>query len=330
MPSEAEFFLLAERGILEPQAVLLCQSIRRFAGAYAKSAITVVSPRRDRRPCRDTLRRLARLDVEYLDLPLSSPSPSYGPSFRILAAAHLERRGGPPVLIQLDSDTIFAGEPDFSLAGVHAAARPVDVKGMSTEGAGDPFDPYWRGLCELFDIDYHGLASVATTVDGKTVRANYNGGLVAVRRACGLMQQTEDFFRRLVAAGRRPWANLGTQVKSGAGIVDRTGSEYWGTSQAAFALAIAAMGRTLEVLPDTYNVPLHSFGCLIPPVNQPVHVHYHWLCGEGECAENPMLDGRLPLPVEVTAWLGRELPLRIPGLSRFEKFVDAISRAPRS
>ena len=37
-----EFVLIAEAGILEAQALLLCESIRRFSGRYARSAVTVV------------------------------------------------------------------------------------------------------------------------------------------------------------------------------------------------------------------------------------------------------------------------------------------------
>src|ERR1700682_125814 len=108
-PHETEFFLIAERGILEPQAVLLCKSIRRFAGAYAKSPISVVSPRRNTRPCRTTVNQLASLDVDYVELDLPSPCPAYGTSFKLLAAAHMENRGKAPVLVQLDSDTLFVG-----------------------------------------------------------------------------------------------------------------------------------------------------------------------------------------------------------------------------
>jgi hypothetical protein len=56
--ADVEFCVLAEAGVLEAQAPLLCSSIRRFAGAYSSAAIVVVSPRPDRRPCRTTLRDL--------------------------------------------------------------------------------------------------------------------------------------------------------------------------------------------------------------------------------------------------------------------------------
>src|SRR5712691_9380109 len=98
-PQDAEFFLIVERGVLEAQALLLCQSIRQFAGAYSKSAITVISPRRNSRPCRETYKRFAGLNVEYLELNLESPCPTYGTSFRVLAAACVEQRARAPILI---------------------------------------------------------------------------------------------------------------------------------------------------------------------------------------------------------------------------------------
>ena len=60
----------------------------------------------------------------------------------------------------------------------------------------------------------------------------------------------------------------------------REASEYWGSNQAALALAIWSTTRRVCHYPDTYNVPLHM-------MDQPrlrtrrdsplVHVHYHWV-----------------------------------------------------
>ncbi len=311
-PADTEFFVIAEAGILEAQALLLCKSVRQFAGAYAASCVTVVSPRKSRRPARETIAKFEANQAEYLELDIDSPCPSYGTSFRIFVASYLEQRPGPSVLVQLDSDTIFVAEPDFSLDGVCAAARPVDVKGMCTEGSGDPFDAYWRDLCGLCEVDYDALGSVTTTVDRRTVRANYNGGLIAVRRSSGIFAKTENFFLRLVKRNLRPWAGHGIAVKSGVGMVDREGSEYWGSSQVTLSLAITSGPLPTQILPDSYNIPLHSFKQLPPRETAPIHVHYHWLGTKGETADNPMLNGRLRLPAEVAQWIRQELPLYVP------------------
>jgi len=308
--SEVQFFCLAEAGILAAQALLLCESIRAFGGVHAACPITVVSPRAERRPSPGTVRKLAHMDVECLELDIRSPCPSYGPSFRIYAAAHVEAISGPPILVQLDSDTLFVAPPELSLESKEACARPVDGKGMCTSGEGDAFDPFWRELSRICRIDYEKIPHVETTVDRLRVRASYNAGFIAVRRGSNLFSLTLGFFERLVRAGMRPWAGMGIRVNSGNGLVDVEGSEYWGTSQAAFSLAAVATGTEVRILPPSHNIPLHEFDRLEPLDSPPVHFHYHGMFTAGEQGPNPLLDGRVNLPDATVAWLRERLPLR--------------------
>jgi hypothetical protein len=315
MPStskdHAEFVLIAEAGILEAQALLLCESIRRFTGAYSQSAITVVSPRRARRPSLATLRRLEQLQAEYLPIEIDGCCPEYGPSYRVHTLAHVERRPGPPIIIQLDSDTLFVAEPDFSLNGSAAAARPVDVQGMCTTGPGDSFDDYWRRLCALVGVDYEAVPIVETTIGHQAVRASYNAGLIAAQRACGLFQRTEDIFNRLVAEGMKPWTADGPIISTGTGIISGAATAYWGTSQAAFSLAAVAGHHTVRLLPATHNFPLHLPDSLAAPIPKPlIHIHYHGLFSADSADANPILSEKLKLPADVTEWLEARLPLQ--------------------
>ena len=307
-PLDVEFFLIAEKGSLEFQAALLCESLRTFAGAYRFAAITVISPRKERRPSAAILRKLELLEVEYLELDFLSSCPFYGPSFKVYGAAHVERRSGRPILVQLDSDTLFVGEPNLLLDGHVAAARPVDVKGMCTSGLEDSFDLYWQTLCRLCGVDYNRLPLVQTTVDHQTVRASYNGGLIAVNRASGIFERTEMFFERGMTANLKPWGERG-KLKTGAGPVEGQGGEYWGTSQAALSLAITAAGGTARILSPAHNVPLHYFDSISPLPQMPVHIHYHWLFAAGEHLTNPLLDGRMEISQELTQWLRQRVPL---------------------
>ncbi len=305
-----EFVLVVEAGILERQAVLLCESVRRFCGDGI--ALTVISPRAERRPGEETLQALAALGAEYLALELASPTPEYGPSYRIAAAAWAERRPGPETLVQLDSDTLFLGRPDFAFEGAGFLARPVDLAGLSTTGSDCIFDPFWRELCRLGDAEYEDLPFVTTTICGAKVRANYNAGLVVARRSLGLFQRTEATFARLADAGLKPFEGLDAEVKSGAGMVSREGSAFWGTSQAAFAIAAAAAGATGRVLPPGYNVPLHLLDIPQRPSNPWVHVHYHWLANEDDASDVRLTDPGLGLPPEAIDWLRPRLPLTPP------------------
>jgi hypothetical protein len=155
-----EFALVAESGVLERQAIILCESIRKFAGKYADSPITVISPRSDRRPSVETLARLSTLGVRFLPLDFASIEPEYGTTFRMYAAAELERQSTARKILFMDSDLLFAGEPDLDLLEMATYARPVDVKGMCTEGNKDQNDVYWRKLCEVCGVDYDQLRSV--------------------------------------------------------------------------------------------------------------------------------------------------------------------------
>ncbi len=308
--TSVEFVLIVEAGILEDQALLLCESIRCFAGAYSRCPITVVSPRSGRRPSPSTIRRLEQLQVEYLPIEIESCCPQYGTSYKVHSLAYVERRPGPPIVIQVDSDTVFIAEPDFSLGTSSAAARPVDVKGMCTTGPGDAFDSYWRELCTLVGVDYEHLPIVQTTVGGQAVRASYNGGLIAAQRACGLFQRTEDIFKRLVASGMMSWGADGPSFSTGTGVLSGEATAYWGTSQAAFSLAAVAGNHSVRVLPVTHNFPLHSTDPLsVPNPSRLVHIHYHGLFTAGSVDANPILDGTLELPAGIPEWLRARLPL---------------------
>jgi hypothetical protein len=306
-----EFIIMAESGTLEIQALLLCASIRRFGGPYAGSAIAVISPRQDRRPSEDTVRKLESLGVQYVPLSIVSPCPEYGTSFRVLASSEYERRSTADTLILLDSDTVFLGEPDFNLNLGDVAARPVDVQGMCTTGISCPHDDYWRKLCHVCAVDYDLIPYVSTTVDKLRVKASYNGGLVVAKRKRCVFQRTEDYFQRSMKAGLRPLAGYGLEVRAGHGLVSHAGSEYWGSSQACLSLALSGSGLSVQTLPPTHNFPLHFYDHFLSEIeagklSNIVHVHYHHLFFTPS-SPNPVLDGHPGFPSEGLTWLRERL-----------------------
>jgi len=299
-----EYVLVAERGALEYQALLLCESIRRFAGRHAGHPISVVSPRPDRRPAADTVRRFRAMGCTYVELAVDSIEPEYGTTFRMYASAHIEAISQADIIVALDSDMLFTSEPDLELNGAAAAMRPVDVRGLCTTGPDHHADPYWRKLCALLGVDYDALPYVLTTVDNERVKASYNGGMVVVRRSENILQKTLDNFIRSMHAGLTPREDDIPIVTAGHGIVSRRGSELWGTSQACLSLAIWGRGLTVRTLPPSHNVPMHLFADLSADVRAivPVVLHYHHLFGEAPSA-NPVLNGQTRLPAGFDAWL---------------------------
>ena len=308
---DVEFALVAEAGPLEAQARLLVDSLRRFGGRHANAAVTVVSPRRSRRPSQATLRALRRAGARYVALDLASACPDYPTSWRVHALAHVERQPGPDVLVQLDSDALFPGDVGELCADARAAGRPIDVKGMATTGPGDGYEPYWAALCGLASVDLEALPFVRTTVDDIRVRAVYNGGFVAAPRDAGLFTRADELLRRTAAAGLRPHAGRGLDIVAGTGAVGHAGSEWWGLSQAATSVAAASLNLEIAPLPEAVNVPMHLWDDLARPPARVVHAHYHWLLAAPLASNNPLLDGRAGMMDDQLAWLADRVPLAV-------------------
>jgi hypothetical protein len=250
------------------------------------------------------------MGAEYLALDLVGCCPEYPTSWRVHALAEVESRAGPEVIVQLDSDTLFLGDIGPVCTEADACARPVDVKGMGTAGPDDEFEPYWSALCALAGIEPDALPFVRATVDGSWIRATYNGGFVAARRARGLFAEADALFRRSAAAGLRPHAGSGLNILAGTGEVGVAGSEWWGSSQAVLSVMAARLGIAVAPLPDGINVPMHMWDDLDPKPASVIHAHYHWLFDGHPSKPNPMLDDGVPLPGDAAAWLRRRVPLR--------------------
>ena len=172
------FVACIERGVLEAQALLLFESIRRYTDRFKECAIYALSPRAGHEITIDTRRKLDDLHVHYIDTILNSECREYGSANRVAAAAHIEAPRRHEILVILDSDTLFLREPcEFLLApDIDVALRPVDIKGMCTDGPQDGFDIYWQALCRCCGVDYDEIPWSETSIDRHRIKASYNGG----------------------------------------------------------------------------------------------------------------------------------------------------------
>jgi hypothetical protein len=308
------FVLCIEKNAICAQALLLCESIRRFAGRHRWAPIIAVAPRPGLGIDRQTRARLYAMDVEYVEEPLNRLCPEYGSANRVFAAAWAERRARSEWIAVLDSDTIFLRELELP-SEADAAARPVDTKGSATEGPCDPFEEYWTRLAEMLGVALDCLPFVRTTVCDHRVRASYNGGLIVVRRETRILSTWADLFARSIAAGLKPWRGSNLNVRASTGYVGRAASEYWGSNQAAASLAIWSTTRRVFHYPDSYNVPLHllmerpelTARPRLPPL---VHVHYHWLFTDDYYAPALAALRRLGAADDRLEWLTARLPIQ--------------------
>lgn len=307
------FVLCIENNAIGPQALLLCESIRRFGGRHGRAPILAVAPRPGLGIGRRARKQLDLMAVEYAEEPLNLCCHEYGSANRVFAAAWAERRVRSEWIVVLDSDTVFLDELELPRDS-DAAARPVDLKGSATEGADDSFEDYWARLAELRGVSLDRLPFIRTTVDNRRIRASYNGGLIVVRREKGILDAWADLFARSVAAGLKPWRGSNLDVHASTGFVGREASEYWGSNQAAAALAIWSTTSRVFEYPARYNVPLHLL--VERPdlmarwrTDPPVHVHYHWLFTDAyhETALAALRD--LGVAQDRLDWLTARLPL---------------------
>ena len=302
-----EFILIAESGVLEQQALLLCASLRRFGGRYAEADIKVLEPRGERSISEGGRLRFRGLDAEVVKMSIVSPCPEYGTSYRVFACGEYEPFSQADCLVFMDSDAVLLSEPDFELLEADFAGRPVDVKGMCTSGDGDANDSYWRDLCHICEVNYDLIPHVTTTVEHARVKASYNGGLTIVRNKAGLFAKTADFFRRSLAANLVPWPENNSSFPTGHGMVSAEGGRFWGSAQACLSLAITALNLSVRILPSSQNFPLHSYLDLLPEIEKGAiplisHVHYHHVFRSNP-HDNPILAGQPGFPPGAIEWL---------------------------
>ena len=310
------FVLCIENNAIREQALLLCRSIRQFAGRYNDAPILAYAPRPGLGIDAATRRALEALDVEYVDAPLNTTCREYPPANRVFAGAHAEHHSDADFLLVCDSDTVWLDEPELPLRA-DAAVRPVDAKGSASGGPGDRFEPYWARLAQLGGISLDRLPFLRSTIGNERIRASYNGGFTIVRRRMGMLTRCAELFAASIVAQMRPYIGSGIGIVASTGSVGREGSEYWGSSQAALALAIWATTKRVVHYPDCYNVPLHLFasGGDIDPrwlARAPVHLHYHWMFDERHHENGMELLARLGLSADRRAWLLERTPFRGP------------------
>lgn len=314
MQEDPAFVLCIENNAIRDQALLLIESIRAFAGRYRDAEILAIAPQPARGVDNATRTRLERLGATYHEAPLNTHCPEYGGANRIYAGAWAAENAAASTLIVLDSDTLFLDEPELLGEQFDVAARPADIKGSTTAGPGDEFEPYWQALCGLAGFPIDRLPFVETVIDCTRVRASYNGGYCVVWRETGILQRCADIFTRSVSADIRPYKErAGFRMFASTGYVPDLAAQYWGSSQAAFSIAAWSTTRRVRTLDHRYNVSLHNLAEGRYWSDQwsgiaPVHVHYHWMLDREHRARTIELLSRLGVPSDRLDWISARRP----------------------
>jgi hypothetical protein len=240
-----------------------------------------------------TRNELDRLEIEFVGEELNREHAANPIANKLYAGADAERRYREDVIVVLDSDAVFLGEPDrLDLdAGIDGTASAVGKVSEGTTGPDHENEAYWQELYELGGVS--DPPWVETALRGTRIRGFWNSGLVAARRDAGVLGEWLELFRRLLSEDRLPPS----------GRVDNLDQ---------IALALVLSRRQVTTLPWPYNYRVTRRGryrgeAKRAKLDALVHVHYmrsFYVEGFLERIEPPF-----DLESERGRWLRNRLPL---------------------
>jgi hypothetical protein len=181
--------------------LLACvESIRAFAGKFSKSPFWIYMPDSLLPGARAIIEKSPGLNVEIKTSTAPAESIDFFFGGKPFAAARCEQEaaGKTAVLIWLDTDTIFLGEPvDFVLEkGICLKYRPVMHKNIGLLYT-DPIDSFWGRAFEKFSVKESTLFPMTAAASGETLKPYFNAGLLVLNPKCGLFQVWSSYFQTL-------------------------------------------------------------------------------------------------------------------------------------
>ncbi|MBN1451424.1 MAG: hypothetical protein JW963_10455 [Anaerolineales bacterium] len=184
----------------ERESVLLARSLRMFGGELANHPLWLMTPQKLAHVSATTRQVLSRLDVQLnrFEVPEGALKFPFGGKVYAAAAAEAMASGKADVLVWMDSDTVFAGEPAGLTLGenVKLGYRPVMLKNVSSLHD-EPLNAFWSFIFERCDSHLNNLFPMITSVDGVRIRPHFNAGILSVRPKAGLLQAWRNHFERL-------------------------------------------------------------------------------------------------------------------------------------
>jgi hypothetical protein len=239
------------------------------------------------------LKALADLGVQHTAEVLNRDFQEIGVLNKIFVCARAEEILAEDILVFIDSDTLFTGEPvalDLS-EGELAAVRPAESALLNTTGPDDPHDGYWQGVYRMFGIQNQPYVD---TELGRRVRAFFSAGLIVVRRSAGLFREWQARFLTLIEAGQIHEAGLRRM------------------DEVALAATLTPAFDRVRLLDARYNYLIYRRGLLAPQwkraqLRELIHIHYRDSLAKPGFLES--LDPPLDRGCGILAWLNQFLPL---------------------
>jgi len=184
----------------ERESLLLARSLRTFGGELANYPLWMMVPQTLAHLGETTLQALSGLDVQLhrFEVPEEALKFPFGGKVYAAAAAESLASNEADILVWMDSDTVFAGEPAGLVLkeNVDLGYRPVMLRNVSSL-YDEPLNVFWSFIFERCDTPANNLFPMLTTVDGVRVRPHFNAGILSVRPQAGLLQTWRNNFECL-------------------------------------------------------------------------------------------------------------------------------------
>ncbi len=258
------FIICTEPGRLEKQSQILAKSIREFAGKLKDTPIYSFHPRTGEPVKEETLRQFDLLGVQHQQIPLNVKYHDYYLANKPLVCAYAEENIDAEILVFLDSDKCFFGEPlEFFLPEQYNVGLRVEYgRGIGSTGANDVQEEYWQQLYQVLGVKKERF--VITPVGNKKIRAYWNSGMVAVRRSAGIFTAWKNNFEKVIELQITP--------KQGNYMIE----------QSVLSVTICAMDEPVFTFSPAYSYPLPAHNRLskefkINDFAKIVSIHYFGL-----------------------------------------------------
>ena len=199
-PEEITYVCCIEHGRLEQQTLTMIASLRAFGGSLGQGRILCVIGRKGAALSPHTREALHSLGAELVHAERDdNPAPWFNYANKVAAVVTADRLATTPVVAWLDSDILFAEEPnglrlgtDEDFAGrcehLPPAVTRVDQRSV----------PYWQALCGMFGVDFADVPWITRDDHRPEQKMYFNSGLFAWRRGNGFAQSYAAAFRKLI------------------------------------------------------------------------------------------------------------------------------------
>lgn len=232
------FIICTEPGRLEPQSLMLAESIRKFCGNLKDTPIYSFHPRTGTPIAEETQKAFKQLGVIHQQLPINEEFHEYYLANKPLTCAYAEQNIDAEILVFLDSDKCFFAEPtEFLLPdGCNVRMRPEYGQGIGSTGKNDSHEWYWQKLYQVLGVKQEFF--VNTPIKNKKIRAYWNSGLVAVRRNAGIFKSWKENFEKVM--------HLDIAPPQGIYFVE----------QSVLSITLCALESKVSHFSDNYSYPL--------------------------------------------------------------------------